>query len=69
MKVLRGDEMLTFKKASEILDINLKEAGDSMPPDVKETLELSKQAFDLILFYRTHYPDIPPIFLLGEEHG
>lgn len=61
--------MITIKKAIEILDINLKEAGDSMPPDVKETLELSKLGFKLIIFYRTHYPDIPPIYLLGEEHG
>ena len=32
---------MILEKAIEILELNLKEAGKSMPPDVKEALELA----------------------------
>lgn len=44
---------MTIPKAIEIIDLNLKEAGDKMPPDVKDALELSKEALKRLLLCRT----------------
>lgn len=40
--------MITIKKAIEILELNLKGAGKSMPPDVKDSLSLGVEAMKRI---------------------
>jgi len=35
---------MTIQKAIEILELNLREAGASMPPDCKEAVQLSIEA-------------------------
>ena len=37
---------LTLLKAAEILDLNAKEAGPKMPPDVKESVILGKESLE-----------------------
>lgn len=40
---------MNLEKAKEIIDLNIKEAGKKMPPDVKTALILSSEADDRIL--------------------
>lgn len=42
-------------KAIEILQINLKEAARTMPPDVRTTLQLSLETLQLLANERTIY--------------
>lgn len=36
--------MITLKKAIEILELNIKEAGSKMPPDCRDALQLGIEA-------------------------
>jgi len=40
--------MITIEKAIEIIELNIKEAGKSMPPDVRDALNLSVEAMKRI---------------------
>lgn len=59
--------MITLKKAIEILDLNLKEAGGKMPPDVKEALQLSREALKRLLSGRNPERRYVCYLLPGEE--
>ncbi|MBA7577013.1 hypothetical protein ES708_18859 [subsurface metagenome] len=43
---------MKLEKAKEIIDHNIKEAGNKMPPDVKMALQLSSEADARILLAR-----------------
>jgi len=47
---------MKLEKVKEILELNIKEAGKQMPPDVKTALEISLQAVDRELSWRQRYP-------------
>jgi len=57
---------MSLEKAIELLDLNLKVAGKSMPPDVKDALALAIAALHSILAQRQD-PTIPPHTLLPNE--
>lgn len=57
---------MTIPKAIEIIDLNLKEAGDKMPPDVKDALELGKEALNYISLNRSLWGDLEAFKLKGE---
>ncbi|MBA7649168.1 hypothetical protein ES703_56962 [subsurface metagenome] len=42
------------KKAKEILELNVKEAGKSMPPDVKDALEVAIKSIDTLIQIEEH---------------
>ena len=55
---------MTAEKAKEIIDHNIKEAGQKMPPDVKDALILSSENFELLRQQRclcdpASYPLLP----------
>jgi len=56
-------------KALEIIDLNIKEAGKSMPPDVKEALTLAMEALDLICSIRNNASASAFEWLPSEEHN
>jgi len=39
---------LTLPKAAQILDLNIKQAGQKMPPDVREAIIYGKQCIDRV---------------------
>jgi hypothetical protein len=43
---------MTLVKAKEIIDLNLKEAGKKMPPDVVIALTLASEDIDRTLYWR-----------------
>ena len=47
---------MNIPKAIEILELNLKEAGKKMPPDVRDALNLSIEALEAFKKYR-HSPN------------
>jgi hypothetical protein len=57
---------ISIVKATEILDLNVKEAGPKMPPDVKESLLLAIDAFSAIVAHRLS-STLPTILLLDHE--
>lgn len=46
------------KKAKEILEINVKEAGKGMPPDVKDALEIGIKSIGILIELEEHGWDI-----------
>lgn len=44
--------MIKLSKAIEIIDLNLKEAGKNMPPDVKATMIVSRSALKRFQTFR-----------------
>jgi len=43
---------IKMSKAIEILDLNVKEGGKKMPPDVKDSLNLAISTMKTVLFIR-----------------
>lgn len=43
---------MLLSKAKEIIEINFKEAGNKMPPDVKQALELAIGAINIVTLRR-----------------
>lgn len=48
---------MNLQKSKEIIDLNIKEAGKKMPPDVKNALTLGSESIDAILKWREDYDD------------
>lgn len=57
---------MTADKAKEIIDLNIKEAGKKMPPDVKDALQLSSENLERLLYARI-VPDAYYTRLLPSE--
>lgn len=57
---------MKLEKAKEILDLNIKEAGKQMPPDVKKALELGVGSIDFVTAWRTGAYFPPDYKLPGE---
>ncbi|GAJ01791.1 unnamed protein product [marine sediment metagenome] len=43
---------MTAEKAKEIIDLNIKEAGKTMPPDVKTALIIHSEAMERLIYAR-----------------
>lgn len=48
---------MNLPKAKEIIDLNIKEAGKKMPPDVRKALTLGSQALSSIIAWRQDNDD------------
>jgi len=59
---------MTLKKASQIIELNIKEAGPTMPPDVLEALKLHSEGLKAIVAWRTDHNDDLLISLPEETH-
>jgi len=59
---------MTLIKAIEILELNINEAGPTMPPDVLEALKLHTEGLKAIIAWRTNYNDDLLISLPAETH-
>ena len=60
---------IKLSKAREIIHLNIQEASDSMPPDVKESLKLADEALGLIFAIR-HGAHLSVFeWLPSEEHN
>lgn len=57
---------MKLSKAKEIIDLNLKEAGKKMPPDVRSALQLGSEAIDRCLFARKETSFVGPALLPSE---
>lgn len=57
---------MTLSKALEIIRLNQKEAGKSMPPDVKNALNLAEKSMTFIVSSRITTPASVPTLLEGE---
>ena len=55
---------MNLQTAKEIIDLNIKEAGNKMPPDTLEALKLNSEADDFIIRNRgygaVHIPNLLP---------
>lgn len=58
--------IVKLSKSLEIVRLNRKEAGKSMPPDVKEALRLAEESEVFILESRITTPGSVPELLKGE---
>lgn len=59
---------MNLKKAREILELNIKEAGKKMPPDVKSSLELGVLSIDFVTAWRAGRYFPPNYKLPGETN-
>ena len=50
---------MKIEQAIEILDLNVKEAGNKMPPDVKDALSLAIEALERVNIIRSIDPARP----------
>lgn len=48
---------MNLSKAKEIIDLNIKEAGKKMPPDVKTALTIGSEAIGAIIQWREDNDD------------
>lgn len=60
---------MTLKKAIEILELNLREAGKQMPPDCREAIRLNLESSKRVQLQRDLAGVITPALLPGETES
>ena len=49
---------MNLQKAREIIQLNLKEAGSTMPPDVRDALKIAARCITITDILQLTYPEI-----------